>query len=75
MKLPDKAYNILKWIALIALPAFSWFYQLLADTWGLPYSSQIATTLSGLGTLIGILIGVSALAIRKEKGNDPNEVS
>lgn len=70
MKLPDKVYTVLKWLALIALPGFSWFYQLLADTWGLPYSSQIATTISGAGTLIGILIGVSALAIKRDNDTE-----
>lgn len=70
MKLPDKLYNILKWVALIALPAFSWFYQLLAETWGLPYSNEIATTISGLGTLIGILIGVSALSLKRDNDSE-----
>jgi len=70
MKISDKLYNILKWVALIALPAFSWFYQLMANTWGLPYSSEVATTLSGVGTLIGILIGVSTLQYNKENGNN-----
>ena len=59
MKLPDNVYDVLKWLCLIALPGIAWFYGAMADTWQLPYGQQIVTTLNAIGTLIGILIGVS----------------
>ena len=34
MKLPDKVYDILKWICLIALPALAVLYFTLAKIWG-----------------------------------------
>lgn len=67
MKISDKTYEILKWLCLIALPAIAWFYGAMADTWSLPYGDQIVTTVNAIGTLIGILIGVSTYNYRKEE--------
>lgn len=66
MKLPDKLYDVLKWIALICLPAIAVFYGILADTWHLPYVQEIVITINAVGTLIGALIGVSTLNYNKD---------
>ena len=66
MKINDKLYEILKWLCLIALPAIAWFYGAMADTWSLPYGDHIVSTVNAVGTLIGILIGVSTYNYRKE---------
>ena len=66
MKLPDKVYDVLKWIALIALPALSVLYGTLAAIWNLPYATQIPLTIEAIDVFIGALIGVSHLAIKKE---------
>jgi hypothetical protein len=68
MKLSDKWYNILKWTALIALPACAVLYSTLAGAWNLPYSDAIVTTLNAVGVFIGVLIGVSQSTINKTGG-------
>lgn len=67
MRLPDKLYDVLKWIALIALPALGVFYFTIAKIWGLPYGAEITATIDALALLIGTLIGVSHLSIKKEE--------
>lgn len=62
--LPDEAYKVLKWLALIALPALAVFAHVVGPAWGLPYVDQIVTTLNALGTLIGAVIGASELKVR-----------
>lgn len=69
MKLPDKLYDVLKWIALIALPALGVFYFTIAKIWGLPYGAEITATFDAAALLIGTLIGVSQLSINKEKNS------
>ena len=66
MKLPDKAYNILKWICIIALPALSVLYFTLAKIWGLPYEAEIPATINAIALFIGSLIGISHITINKE---------
>lgn len=54
----------MKRVALIVLPALAVFAHVVGPAWGLPYVDQIVTTLNALGTLIGALIGVSAIKQR-----------
>lgn len=66
MVLPDKVYNALKWICLIALPALAWGYSQLGDVWGLPLVTEIPRTINIIATVLGILIGVSQINYDKK---------
>lgn len=66
MKLPDKVYDILKWICLIALPALAVLYAVLAKIWELPYGAEIPATINAVAVFIGSLIGISHINIKKE---------
>ena len=70
LKLKDSAYNVLKWICLIALPALAVFYAVIAKIWGLPFEAEIPATINAVAVLIGALIGVSHLSIKKEENNE-----
>lgn len=73
IKLPNAAYDVLKWVALIAIPAVATFYGVLSTVWGLPYGTEICATLSALATMIGTLIGISHVNINREKEGEENE--
>lgn len=66
MKLPDKVYDNLKWLCLIALPTLAVFYAVIAKIWGLPYEAEIPATINAVAVLIGSLIGISQININKE---------
>lgn len=55
----NKAYDILKWIALIALPAIATLYFAIAQIWGLPYGEQVVGTITAIDTFLGALLGIS----------------
>lgn len=59
MRLPDKVYDILKWVCLILLPASSTLYWSLSSIWGWPYAEQITGTIAAVGTFLGVLLGIS----------------
>jgi hypothetical protein len=67
MKLSNKVYDVLKWIALLLLPALATFYGIVGKTWGLPYVEQIVVTINALGVFIGAIIGISNASYNKEK--------
>lgn len=60
MKMTNKTYNVLKWIALILLPALATFYAAIAAVWGLPYTEQVVGTITAVDTLLGTLLKISA---------------
>ena len=59
--IPNRVYDVLKWIGLIACPALAVFVQTVGPAWGLDSVGAIVLTLNALGALIGVLIGASAL--------------
>lgn len=65
MKLSNKTYDILKWIAQIGLPAVATLYSALAGIWGLPYGEQIVGTIVAVDTCLGVLLGISSNQYKK----------
>lgn len=60
MILDDKIYDILKYIALIVLPAIGTLYFGLSKIWGLPFGEEIVGTITVIDTFLGALLGISA---------------
>lgn len=59
MKLSNKAYDILKYIAQIVLPALGTLYFALAKIWGLPYGAEIVGTITAVDAFLGALLKIS----------------
>lgn len=68
MKMTNKTYDILKWIALILLPALATFYAAIAAVWGLPYTEQVVGTITAMDTLLGTLLKISSDNYKKQEG-------
>lgn len=70
MRLPDKVYDVLKWIVLIAIPALTTAYVGLSLIWGFPYADKVAKTSAVICTLLGSLLGISTVQYNKENSYD-----
>ena len=70
MILPNKVYDVLKWIAQIALPALGTLYFGLSRIWGLPYGEQVVGTITVVDTFLGALLGISTANYRKQEEED-----
>lgn len=73
--IPDRVYDVLKWVGLLVCPALATFMLTLGQTWDIPYAPQIAVTITAIGTLVGVVIGASQLkaSLPSDKGNDTNK--
>lgn len=67
MKLPNRIYDVLKWITLICIPALATFYVALSGVWGWPYADEVAKSSNAVCVLIGALIGISTATYYKEQ--------
>ena len=65
MKLNDKTYNTLKWIAMYLLPAAGTLYFALTGIWGLPYGEQVVGTITAVDTFLGVILGISTAQYNK----------
>ena len=55
----NKTYDILKWVALVALDALGLLYSTIANIWLLPYGDEVLKTCAAVSLCLGALIGVS----------------
>ena len=65
MKLSNKAYDVLKWIAMYLLPAAGTLYFALSGIWGLPYGEEVVGTITAVDTFLGVILGISSATYNK----------
>ena len=68
MKLPDKVYNILKWVMFLATPVCTFVLGILAAIQTGDPSAIITAVIGGLGTLAGVIIKISDTEYKKGGG-------
>lgn len=62
----DKVFDVLKWVAIVCLPALSVFVSVISKIWGwADLGSMIAQTITAVAVLLGALLGVSAIQYKK----------
>lgn len=66
MKLSNKMYDFLKWVAILFLPALSTLVAVVFKIWDLPCGPEIAATITAVATFLGAILGVSHIQYKKE---------
>ena len=69
MKMSNKVYDVLKYIAQIVLPALATLYFALAKIWNFPYGSEVVGTISAVDAFLGALLQISTN--QYNKANQP----
>lgn len=79
MIIPNSAYDILKWVQRLLLPALATLYLALGAIWKdiiyLPYPEQVAATITAIDTFLGVILGISTANYNKlnETATDKTE--
>lgn len=66
--LNNKVYEILKWVALIALPALATLISVVLPLWNIcdeSMTTAVVGTITAVSTFLGTLLGVSTMKYRK----------
>ncbi len=63
--LPKGLYELLKWVALIFLPALGTLYFTLAKLWSWPYAAELAGTIASITAFLGVALGISTSKHKK----------
>lgn len=66
MKMSNKVYDVLKYIAQIVIPAIATLYFALAKIWGFPYATEITGTLAAIDAFMGALLQISTNQYNKD---------
>lgn len=59
MVLSNRAYDILKYLTVIVLPACGALYAGLSQIWQLPYAAEIPATITVICTFLGAILCIS----------------
>lgn len=70
MKLNNKVYDVLKWMAILFLPALAQLVKGVFAVWGVPYGEQIAETITYIDLFLGAVLGISHIRYVAEKGEE-----
>lgn len=65
MKMSNKVYDVLKWIAMYFLPSAGALYFALAGIWGFPYGEEIVGTITAVDAFLGAILGISNVQYKK----------
>lgn len=71
MKMSNQLYDVLKYIALIVLPATGALYFALAKIWGFPYAAEIVGTISAVDAFMGAILQISTNNYNKDGQIEP----
>lgn len=66
MKMSNKVYDVLKYIAQIVLPALGTLYFALSKIWGLPYGEEIVGTIVAFDAFLGECLRISTKNYNKK---------
>lgn len=69
MKMSNKTYDILKWIAQTLLPALGTLYFALSKICGLPFATEVVGIIAAVDTFLGAVLGISTANYNKELEN------
>lgn len=62
--LPNKVYDVIKYVVTIIMPALSVLYVGLAGVWGWPYADEVSRTVALVYTFLCAVMGISGLAAK-----------
>lgn len=55
----NKVYDILKWVAMLFLPALAILIKTVFPIWDIPYGDEISATIVAVNAFLGAILGLS----------------
>lgn len=62
----SKVYDLLKWIASVALPALTALWLEIGHIWNIPYTIPIGATMAAITTCACVMLGISSIQYQKK---------
>ena len=62
MILPEKVYEVLRWVVITVIPALLVFYGVLGHTLDIPYTETVLTIGAAFDTLLGTIFGIAKIS-------------
>lgn len=63
--LPQKVYEVLRWVVIIVIPALITLYGVIGNTCNIPYTDVVLTIAGAVDVFLGTIFGISKIAYDK----------
>ena len=73
MKMSNKVYNVLKWVAITLLPALTTLYGTIGATLDIPYTQVVITIMAAVDTCLGTCLGISSYNYNKAQSAESED--
>lgn len=70
MKLPDKVYDVLKWVVMCVIPALTTFFCVCDKVFNWGYAEIVATISSAFCACLGTILGISTAEYNRSKNEE-----
>lgn len=67
MKMSGRTYDVLKWVAMLALPAFATLISTVGAIWQIPYTEEISRTVVAVNAALAAVLGISSVNYHKDQ--------
>lgn len=74
MKMSNKVYNVLKWVAITLLPALTTLYSTIGATLNIPYTQVVITIMAAVDTCLGTCLGISTHNYNKAQNDNYEDI-
>lgn len=75
MKISNRTYDALKWVALTLLPAIEVLWLALGKIWNFPYVVEIGASIAAVDVFLGTLLGVNNIQYNKPAEMDVSDLT
>lgn len=66
IKIKDEVYDVLKWVAMLLLPALAILVKTVFAIWQIPFGDEISTTIVAIDTFLAAILGISTIQYKKD---------
>ena len=71
MKMTNETFDVLKWVAMLALPALATLISTVGAIWQIPYTEEISRTVVAVNAALAAVLGISSANYNKDQANEP----
>lgn len=72
--MPNKVYDIVKWLSILLLPAMATLVGTLSTIWGWPHGEQVMLSINAIALFLGAAIGLSTRQYNNSKEDKQDAV-
>ena len=69
-EMDGRVYDVLKWVAMLFLPALAVLVKTIFTVWSIPYGEEISTSILAINVFLSSILGISHIQYKNGVNNN-----